>query len=167
MAELIRAGGHLGSERVRLVLSSENNWPVPAPIHQSDSTWPRGNEWINKGERMQCVDEVEPAGQTLSERTVTMYTVQPLLAQWHYWERSLHIIPTSQETIHYKQMISDSESGQLHFTVLFSLHIYWHTLSFLGPVMAALLPLSEINRTIWPLTSKNSGIETSFSWLWL
>lgn len=62
MAELLWQGGCLSSERVKLVPSSENNWPVPAPIHQSDSTWPRGNEWINKGEQIQCADEVEPAG---------------------------------------------------------------------------------------------------------
>lgn len=61
-AELLRQGGRLSSERVRLVPSSENNWPVPSPIHQSDSTWPRGNEWTNKGGRIQCADEVEPAG---------------------------------------------------------------------------------------------------------
>lgn len=44
VAELRGQGGRLGPERVRLVPSSENNWPVPSPIHQSDSAWPRGNE---------------------------------------------------------------------------------------------------------------------------
>lgn len=100
VAELLRHRGRLSSECVRVVPPSENNWPVPAPIHQSDSTWPRGNEWINKGERIQCADEVEPAGPTLSLRTVSVFTIQPLLAKWH---RVLHKAPSS-------ETISDGDS---------------------------------------------------------
>ena len=58
---------------MRLVLPSENNLPVPALIHHSDSAWPRGNERINKRERSRRADEVKHAGKPLSQHCQDEY----------------------------------------------------------------------------------------------
>lgn len=155
MAELLWQGGRLSSERVRLVPSSENNWPVPAPIHQSDSTWPRGNEWINKGE-MHSVCRWSGACWVDAVREDCQYICHSaLVGQVTRLKRPLHMAISSPPHYIYitniLQTISDSGSTISSSQSPLSSPIFWRRRPLQGcchgwPVVCALTK----NRSGWP-----------------